>query len=235
LKEVINLNRDSIRLLVVAVVMTGASACASAPPAPTPPPKPAATTPPTAAPAAPTAAPTAAAKPAAAPTTAAPTTAAKPAAAPTTAAKPEAALAVNKPANAAGNYKPADTLIVYGDTVLFGDPSTNPDVCILKSRYAPGEGIGFRMTALDPTTGKWDESAELTVKVNYAGKTESVAMRYRGAGSNPHVGMWTGKWVVPDDAPAGVVKYTVEAKDSTGRSGTWQPFNVEQSMLTIVR
>jgi hypothetical protein len=218
-KEVVQL-RKSMGLLAVAAVMMGATACASAPAAPTPPPKPAATTAPTAAPAAPTAAPTAAAKPQAAPTAA---------------AKPEVPLTVNKPVNAAGNYKPADTLIVYGDTVLFGDPSTNPDVCILKSRYAPGEGVGFRMTALDPQTGKWDESADVTVTINYAGKTESVAMRYRGAGQNPHVGMWTGKWVVPDDAPAGVVKYSVEAKDSKGRSGSWQPFNVEQSMLTIVR
>jgi hypothetical protein len=203
--------RKGIGFLAVAVMLMGASACASAPPAPTPPPpKPAATTAPTAAPAAPTAASTAA-------------------------AKPEASLAVNKPVSLAGSYKPADTLIVYGDTVLFGDPSTNPDVCILKSRYAPGEGVGFRMTALDPQTGKWDDAAELTVKINYGGKTENVAMRYRGAGEHPHVGMWTGKWVVPDDAPAGVVKYTVEAKDSKGHSGTWQPFNVEQSMLTIVR
>jgi hypothetical protein len=189
--------------------MIGASGCASAPTAEAPPAKPAATTAPVAKAEAPTVA-------------------------PTVAPKPQVPAAVNRPVNSAGNYKPADTLIVYGDTVVFGD-SSNPETCIVKSRYRAGEGVGFRMTALEPDTGKYDDAAELTVTLNYGGKTEDVPMRYRGSGSNPHPGMWTGKWVVPDDAATGVVKYTVVAKDSKGRSGTWQPFNVEQSMLTIVK
>jgi hypothetical protein len=212
----VNQVTKGLGLAVAVVAVFGASACTSAPPAPTPPPpKPAATS----APAAPTTAP--AAKPAA------PTT-------PAAAAKPDSAVAVNKPVNTAGSYKPADTLVIYGDTVLFADQA-NPENCIVKSRFKPGEGVGFRMTALDPQTGKVDDTAELTVSVNYGGKTESLPMRYRGTGSNPHVGMWTGKWVVPDDAPVGVVKYSIEAKDSKGHTGTWQPFNVELSMLTIVK
>jgi hypothetical protein len=219
IKEVILLkDHRGIGLLTVAVVLTlGASACASAPPPepPTPPPapKPAATT-----------------APAAKPTTA-PAVTTAPAAGATQA---QSDLAVNKPINTAGSYKPADTLVLYGDTVLFSDQS-NPDNCIVKSRYSAGEGVGFRMTAIDPQTGKVDETAELTVTVNYGGKSETVPMRFRGTGPNPHPGMWTGKWVVPDDAAAGLVKYSVVAKDSTGRSGTWQPFNVELSMLTIVK
>lgn len=209
--------------MITAMALAGASACGPAPAAPTPPPppKPAATT----APAASTA-PVATAPPAAKP--AAPTTA------PAAAAKPETAPAVNKPVNASGSYKPADTLVLYGDTVLFADQS-NPDNCIVKSRFKPGEGVGFRMTAIDPQTGRVDDSAELTVTVNYGGQTESVPMRYRGTGSNPHPGMWTGKWVVPDDAPAGVVKYSINAKDSKGHTASWQPFNVELSMLTIIK
>ncbi len=226
-REVIQLRRG-LGLAVAAAAVFAASACAPAPAAPTPPPpKPAATTAP-----APTTAP--AAKPAAT-TAAAPTTAAaaKPAAT-TAATKPETALSVTKPVNTAGSYKPSDTLILYGDTVLFAD-QTNPENCVIKSRFKPGEGVGFRMTAIDPQSGKVDDTAELTVTVNYGGQVERVPMRYRGTGNNPHPGMWTGKWVVPDDAPAGVVKYSVEAKDSTGRSGTWQPFNIELSMLTIVK
>ena len=42
------------------------------------------------------------------------------------------------------------------------------------------------------------------------------------------------KWVVPDDAPIGIVRYTVTAKDSQGRTGEWKPFEVETSQLTIV-
>ena len=207
--------RKCIAVFVLVVVAIGVSGCTSAPAA-APPPKPAAATVPpvaTAAPAAKVAAPTAA---------------------PTPATKPAAPFTVNKPVNSAGAYQAANTLIIYGDTVLFGE-SSNPDTCIVKSRYKAGESVGFRMTALDPQTGKYADAAEMTVTVNYGGKTEDISMRYRGSGSNAHPGMWTGKWVVPDDAPAGVVKYTVVAKDPAGRSGTWQPFNIEQSMLTIVK
>ena len=208
-KEVDLLHKCMV-VLVLAVMSIGLSGCTSAPAAP--PPKPAAAT---------------------APPVATAALAAK-VAAPTAASQPAAPFTVNKPVNSAGAYQAANTLIIYGDTVLFGE-SSNPDTCIVKSRYKAGESVGFRMTALDPRTGKYADAAEMTVTVNYGGKTEDISMRYRGSGSNAHPGMWTGKWVVPDDAPAGVVKYTVVAKDPAGRSGTWQPFNVEQSMLTIVK
>jgi hypothetical protein len=42
------------------------------------------------------------------------------------------------------------------------------------------------------------------------------------------------KWVVPDDAPLGVLRYTVSARDSRGRTGTFKPFEVQTSQLTIV-
>jgi hypothetical protein len=207
-----------IAVLVLVVLSIGVSGCTSAPAA-APPSKPAATTAPPPQPAA-TAAPVA--------------KVGAPTAVPTAASKPAAPFTVNKPVNSTGVYQPANTLIVYGDTVLFGE-ANDPDTCIVRSRYKAGESVGFRMTALDPQTGKYDDGAEMTVTVNYGGKTEDISMRYRGSGSNAHPGMWTGKWAVPDDAPVGVVKYTVVAKDPAGRSGTWQPFNVEQSMLTIVK
>jgi hypothetical protein len=140
---------------------------------------------------------------------------------------------VSTPVNSSGSYDPSNTLVMYGDVALFAG-GENPDNCIQKSRFKAGEPIGFRMTALDPQTGDFVETAELTVTVSFGGKTESVAMRYRGSGANPHVGMWTGKWVVPDDAPVGVVKYSVTAKTPDGKTGVWQPFDIEASTLTIV-
>ncbi len=83
----------------------------------------------------------------------------------------------------------ANKLIVYGDTVFFVG-KTDPDSCIEKSRYTHGQPVGFRMTAIDPMTGKVADSAALTVTVTYGGKTEDVPMRYRGTGDNPHPGMW---------------------------------------------
>jgi len=39
--------------------------------------------------------------------------------------------------------------------------------------------------------------------------------------------------VVPDTAPLGVIRYTVEANDGQGRTGVWAPYNLGTSMLTI--
>lgn len=127
----------------------------------------------------------------------------------------------------------ADKLIVYGDTVYFvgGD---DPDSCIEKSRYTAGQPVGFRMTAIDPMTGDYIESGEVVVHLTYGGKTEDVPMRYRGSGDHPHPGMWTAKWVVPDDAPTGIVEYTVTATDDQGRTGEFKPFDVDSSKLAIV-
>jgi hypothetical protein len=127
----------------------------------------------------------------------------------------------------------ADHLILYGDLSFFAGRD-NPESCILKSRYQRGENVGFRMTAIDPLTGEYVESAELVVHLNYGGSTEEVPMRYRGTGDNPRPGFWTAKWVVPDDAPIGIVKYTITATDDQGRTGEFTPFQVESSELTIV-
>jgi hypothetical protein len=127
----------------------------------------------------------------------------------------------------------ADKLILYGDLTKFGEKGA-PDTCTLKNRFTRGEGVGFRMTAIDPLTGKYVETAELVVHVTYAGKTVDVPMRYRGTGDKPRPGFWTGKWVVPDDAPTGIVQYTVTGKDDQGRTGDFKPFQIEPSELTIV-
>lgn len=121
-------------------------------------------------------------------------------------------------------------IILYGDMVLFAG-GDNPENCVLKSRYRRGEAVGFRMTAIYPLTGEFAETAELTVKLATG---ETIPMRYRGTGDRPRKGMWTAKWVVPDDAPLGIMRYTVEAKDKEGRTGTFAPFDVDASMLTIV-
>jgi hypothetical protein len=127
----------------------------------------------------------------------------------------------------------ADNLILYGDLAFFAGRD-NPESCILKNRYKHGESVGFRMTAIDPLTGEYVESAELVVHLSYGGKTEDIPMRYRGTGENPRPGFWTAKWVVPEDAPIGIVEYTVSGTDDQGRTGEFKPFSPEASQLTIV-
>jgi hypothetical protein len=124
-------------------------------------------------------------------------------------------------------------LIVYGDMTTFYGPG-KPDNCILRSRFHRGESMGFRMFVADPQTGKREESAELVVHLSYAGKTLDLPMRYRATAAQPERQFWVAKWIVPETAPLGIVRYTVTARDSKGRTGEFKPFEVNDSQLTIV-
>jgi hypothetical protein len=150
-----------------------------------------------------------------------------------------AAVAVGSPSGlAAGRQSAAavpaaNMLILYGDIVTFYGRG-KPDNCILKSRFQRGEPVGFRMFAADPTTGKREPSAELVVHLTYAGQTIDVPMRYRATEKEPNLDFWVAKWVVPEKAPVGIVRYTVTAKDKKGRVGEFKPFDNDVSQLTIV-
>ena len=110
-------------------------------------------------------------------------------------------------------------------------PSAN---CLLNNQFKRGEPVGFRMNAINPATGKRDRATELVVHLNYAGKTVDVPMRDRQNEKQPEREFWVAKWVVPDDAPMGIVRYTVTAKDPQGRTGEFKPFEVQASQITIV-
>src|SRR5437899_9139554 len=125
------------------------------------------------------------------------------------------------------------TLIVYGDMALFQPPG-HPDNCVLRNRFKRGEPVGWRMFVADPQTGNREESAQLVVHVNFAGKTQDIPMRYRATAAQPERQVWVAKWIVPQDAPVGIVRYTVTATDKHGRSGEFKPFEVQASQLTIV-
>jgi hypothetical protein len=124
-------------------------------------------------------------------------------------------------------------LIVYGDIALFYPPG-HPDNCILRNRFKRGEPVGFRMFVADPSTGKREESAQLVVHVNTAGKTVDVPMRYRATAAQPEREFWVAKWVVPQDTPIGIIRFTVTATDKYGRTGEFKPFEVQASQITIV-
>lgn len=127
-----------------------------------------------------------------------------------------------------------ERLLLWGDLVYFYPPG-HAQNCLMTNRFKPGEPVGFRMTAINPTTGKRDRSTQLTVHLQYAGKTIDVPMRDRQTEKQPERDFWVAKWTVPTDAQTGVVRYTVTAKDAQGRVGEFKPFEVENSLLTIVR
>jgi hypothetical protein len=126
-----------------------------------------------------------------------------------------------------------ERLMLSGDLTYFFGPG-QPRNCILSNQYKRGEPVGFRMTAINPATGKRDRATQLVVHLTYGGKTIDLPMRDRQTEKQPEREFWVLKWVVPDDAPIGIVRYTVTAKDPQGRTGEWRPFVVEASQLTII-
>ncbi len=100
--------------------------------------------------------------------------------------------------------------------------------------YKHGDPVGWRIEAVDPQTGQHIEpEAELFVHLNYMGKTQDIKMRWRATATQPERTFWVAKWIVPNDAPTGIVRFTVTAKDKYGRTGEFKPFEVEASQLTI--
>ena len=136
---------------------------------------------------------------------------------------------------------PQGKLVIWGDVALFERPG-EPNNCILTNRFRKGQRVGFRMTAIDGGSGETENTGVLTAHVTYAGKTVDIPMRFRGGSTNlprgylsAPVNLWTGFWVVPDDAPTGRVSYTVTATDRFGRMASFTPFSYETSQITIVQ
>jgi hypothetical protein len=137
---------------------------------------------------------------------------------------------------------PSGKLVIWGDVALFERPGT-PNNCILTNRFRRGQRVGFRMTAIDGGSGEVEQTAVLIAHVTAGGRSFDLPMRWRGtAGTGttprgylrPPTELWTGFWVVPDDAPIGAVTYTVTARDMFGRAATFTPFPYDASQLTIV-
>jgi len=97
------------------------------------------------------------------------------------------------------------------------------------------------MTATDGGTGEPENSAVITAHLTVGGKKIDVPMRFRGAAGKdapPPSGylrapynLWTGFWVVPDDAPTGALSYTVTATDKFGRTAEFIPYPYANSQL----
>jgi hypothetical protein len=137
------------------------------------------------------------------------------------------------PASLSGQTPAGTRLVVYGDTAYFFGQG-KPNNCFLSNRYKRGEPVGFRMTAINPETGKRDRATQLVVHLSYAGKTLDLPMRDRQTEQQPEREFFVLKWIVPDDAPLGVVRYSVTAKDPQGRTGEFKPFEVAASQITII-
>ena len=138
--------------------------------------------------------------------------------------------------------KPVGKLILFADTAVFANPQA-PDNCTLKNRFKRGDNVGFRFYAVDGGTNQSEDSAKVVLHVDFGGKTYDLPAKFRGvpqkneSGMNMPIrpGMWTAKWVVPNDAPTGTVKYFATASDKYGRTAEWKPEGGEPSWVTIVQ
>ena len=144
-----------------------------------------------------------------------------------------ASLAGQAPASRA----PSGRLILCGDLSLFA-ATGKPNNCILKSRYTIGEPVGFRMTAIDGETAKRENPRSLwctSRTVRRPGQRPSAfrcgMSRRKGILEREFFGA---KWIVPNDATIGIVRYTVTATDQHGRTAEWKPFPMDNAMLTVV-
>lgn len=126
-----------------------------------------------------------------------------------------------------------DKLVVWGDLTYFFGPG-KPRNCTMSNRYKRGEPVGFRATAINPTTNVRDKGTKLVVHLSYAGRTLDVPMRDRQTAQQPEREFWVAKWIVPEDTPVGIVRYTITATDPQGRTGEFKPFDVAASQLTII-
>jgi len=133
-------------------------------------------------------------------------------------------------------------LVIWGDLGDMARPGTATPRCFNTNRFRRGQRAGFRMTAIDGGTGETENTAEMVVHLNYAGKAIDIPMRWRGVGGFPAAEyprgqpseMWTAVWEVPADAMTGIFDYTVTAKDRFGRTATFRPFPNHLSQFTII-
>ena len=148
---------------------------------------------------------------------------------------------------AAQQGHPSGQLIVWGDSALF-DGRLNPENCILLSRFKRGMRMGFRMTAIDGGTGETENTATLTGHITYTSRSKGkltidFPMRWRGAEIRQSwapgylrapVELWTGFWIVPEDAETGMIVYTITAVDRFGRQASFRPFPDIGSQVYVV-
>ena len=118
------------------------------------------------------------------------------------------------------------SLILVADTVfgVAGIPEAEipKKVCVLTSRFNPGQQIVWRVRVYDPNTGEaMDDTTLDLVEVILPGD-QVLKARYGPHPPPPQEPtdfFWSTSWVIPQDHPTGSLPYTIKAKAKDGRSG----------------
>jgi hypothetical protein len=125
---------------------------------------------------------------------------------------------------------------VATNLILSSDMVSGGGGCVLDNVYKPGEEVVFRVRVYDPVTGKQMDNKALSSVIVSLPDGQSFTANYGGhPNSNPVDHFWTTAWTIPANYPTGTLTYTATATAADGRTGTFDVFNVQPSLLTIVQ
>jgi hypothetical protein len=131
----------------------------------------------------------------------------------------------------------AKNLILSSDMVA-GSGGTVPPTssCVLASQFKLGNQVVFRIRVYDPVTGQpMDDKALSSVTVTLP-DGQSFKAKYSGHPSKaPLDSFWATSWVIPANYPTGTLSYKTTATSIDGRTGAFDNFNVQPSLLTVVQ
>jgi hypothetical protein len=106
-------------------------------------------------------------------------------------------------------------------------------VCVLQSRFARNSEIVWRARVFDGFGEQLDDTALQSVQVQLA-DGQTFDMRYGPhPRDTPADFFWTASFDIPADYPTGTLGYEIVATAADGTTGTFEPFNVTSSLLTI--
>jgi hypothetical protein len=137
---------------------------------------------------------------------------------------------------------PKVKIAIYVDTVTASPGESEfgvafPAACTQMNFMRRGEGIVFRMWAVDVKTGKVLTDAEVRSAVLRVPGQANLKMRFGPHGSAEDAPwFWVTRWDVPLDYPLGVVDFTVRVKTKKGKVGVFRQPMVGPGLgkLTIV-
>jgi hypothetical protein len=145
--------------------------------------------------------------------------------------------------NAAGKAQAAarvsQALILDANTVMGAEGIPKSEaaqrVCVLSSRFIPGQQVVWQIRVYDPATGKQMDDKALQLVTVALPDGKSFDAKYGGhPADNSTDYFWTTGWEIPNGYPTGSLQYTVKATAHDGRAGQFTQFNVASALLTIV-
>lgn len=132
-------------------------------------------------------------------------------------------------------------LFVYANTVIGGGPFPDfpgKSVCAETNRYPRGQEVVWRIRVLGED-GKLMDNTKLKPVVVKLPDGQEFTAKYGGHPGQPGVTptdyFWSAAWLIPADYPTGSLPYEVVATAIHGKlTGTFNDFNVQPSLLTII-